>query len=69
LSTEKETAPVGTTAPETSLAATPMDDVIPVYVCQALGCVMPTLSADVAHSKPEIREAYRYKLVDRSRKM
>jgi TetR/AcrR family transcriptional repressor of nem operon len=35
----------------------------------ALGCVMPTLSADVARSKPEIREAYRYKMVDLIRKM
>jgi TetR/AcrR family transcriptional regulator, transcriptional repressor for nem operon len=30
----------------------------------AQGCVIPTLSADVARSKPEIREAYRYKMVD-----
>jgi TetR/AcrR family transcriptional regulator, transcriptional repressor for nem operon len=30
----------------------------------AQGCVIPTLSADVARSKPEIREAYRYEMVD-----
>lgn len=35
----------------------------------ALGCIMPTLSADVARSKPEIREAYRYMVVDWVRKM
>jgi signal transduction histidine kinase len=33
------------------------------------GCVIPTLSADVARSKPEIREAYRHKMVDFIRKM
>ena len=35
----------------------------------AQGCVIPTLSADVARSKPEIREAYRHKMVDFIRKM
>ena len=35
----------------------------------ASGCVMPTLSADVARSNPQIRAAYRRKMLELVRKM
>jgi TetR/AcrR family transcriptional repressor of nem operon len=35
----------------------------------ASGCVMPTLSADVARSKPQIRAAYQRKMLELVRKM
>ena len=35
----------------------------------ASGCVMPTLSADVARSNPQIRAAYREKMLALVRKM
>lgn len=35
----------------------------------ASGCVMPTLSADVARAGPPVREAYRHKMVELIQKM
>ena len=35
----------------------------------ASGCVMPTLSADVARSNPQIRATYRHKMLELVRKM
>ena len=35
----------------------------------ASGCVMPTLSADVARSNPQIRAAYERKMLELVRKM
>jgi TetR/AcrR family transcriptional regulator, transcriptional repressor for nem operon len=35
----------------------------------ASGCVMPTLSADVARSNPQIRDAYKRKMLELVRKM